>query len=160
MTAGNSHTASDGAAALILASPARADDLGVIPLPGLVSSAVYGKRPLMMGIRPSMGATAGAATRGLTPEQIDVWKIHEAFSAQASVTARVAQPTRRIPSSRRQTHPQRGCRGHRASVGRPGVRYALTLATELRERHLRYGAIGVCIGCRPSVAMILETQAA
>ena len=101
MTAGNSTPLSDGAAALILASAARADDLGVIPLARVVSSAVYGNDPHLMGIAPGLGATAGAATRGLDPRtDRRMGNPRGLQRASPGCTTRAAQPTRRIPSSR------------------------------------------------------------
>ena len=67
MTAGNSTPLSDGAAALILASPARADDLGVIALARAVSSAVYGNDPLLMGIAPAWALPLALRRAGLSP---------------------------------------------------------------------------------------------
>src|SRR4051795_336915 len=161
MTAGNSTPLSDGAAALILASPARADDLGVIPLARVVSSAVYGNDPQLMGIAPAWALPLALRRAGLTPEQIDVWEIHEAFSAQALGVLREL-PNQldgfQVPDDKLTPNGGAVAIGH--PFGATGVRYALTLATELRERHLRYGAIGVCIGSGQGVAMILENPLA
>jgi 3-oxo-5,6-didehydrosuberyl-CoA/3-oxoadipyl-CoA thiolase len=161
MTAGNSTPLSDGAAALILASPARADDLGVIPLARVVSSAVYGNDPLLMGIAPAWALPLALRRAGLTPEQIDIWEIHEAFSAQALGVLREL-PNQldgfQVPDDKLTPNGGAVAIGH--PFGATGVRYALTLATELRERHLRYGAIGVCIGSGQGVAMILENPQA
>ena len=161
MTAGNSTPLSDGAAALILASPTRADDLGVIPLARVVSSAVYGNDPLLMGIAPAWALPLALRHAGLTPEQIDIWEIHEAFSAQALGVLREL-PNQldgfHVPDDKLTPNGGAVAIGH--PFGATGVRYALTLATELRERHLRYGAIGVCIGSGQGVAMILENPQA
>ena len=148
-------------AALILASPARADDLGVIPLARVVSSAVYGNDPRLMGIAPAWALPLALRRAGLTPEQIDVWEIHEAFSAQALGVLREL-PNQldgfQVPDDKLTPNGGAVAIGH--PFGATGVRYALTLATELRERHLRYGAIGVCIGSGQGVAMILENPRA
>ena len=157
MTAGNSTPLSDGAAALVLASAARADDLGVTPLARVVSSAVYGNDPLLMGIAPAWALPLALRRAGLTPDQIDVWEIHEAFSAQALGVLREL-PNQldgfHVPDDKLTPNGGAVAIGH--PFGATGVRYALTLATELREQHLRYGAIGVCIGSGQGVAMILE----
>jgi acetyl-CoA acetyltransferase family protein len=161
MTAGNSTPLSDGAAALILASAARADDLGVTPLARVASSAVYGNDPLLMGIAPAWALPLALRRAGLTPEQIDVWEIHEAFSAQALGVLREL-PNQldgfQVPDDKLTPNGGAVAIGH--PFGATGVRYALTLATELRERHLRYGAIGVCIGSGQGVAMVLENPQA
>jgi hypothetical protein len=119
MTAGNSTPLSDGAAALILASPARANDLGVIPLARVVSSAVFGNDPLLMGIAPAWARPLALRRAALTPRtDRRMGNPRGLQRASPRCTTRAAKPTRRIPSSRRQTHPQRRCRGHRASVRR------------------------------------------
>jgi acetyl-CoA acetyltransferase len=97
---------------------------------------------------------------GLTPEQIDVWEIHEAFSAQAlGVLRELPNQLDRFQVPDHKLTPN----GVAVAIGHPfnatGARYALTPATELRERHLRYGAIAVCIGSGQGVAMILENPA-
>ena len=143
------------------ASPARADDLGVIPLARVVSSAVYGNDPQLMGIAPAWALPLALRRAGLTPEQIDIWEIHEAFSAQALGVLREL-PNQldgfQVPYDKLTPNGGAVAIGH--PFGATGVRYALTLATELRERHLRYGAIGVCIGSGQGVAMILENPQA
>ena len=97
----------------------------------------------------------------MTPEQIDLWEIHEAFSAQALGVLREL-PNQldgfQVPDDKLTPNGGAVAIGH--PFGATGVRYALTLATELRERHLRYGAIGVCIGSGQGVAMILENPQA
>jgi acetyl-CoA acetyltransferase family protein len=83
MTAANSTPLSDGASAVVLASRERADALGAEPLARVVSSAVYALDPLVMGLAPAWAMPMAIKRAGLTPEQIDVWEVHEAFSAQA-----------------------------------------------------------------------------
>ena len=83
MTAANSTPLTDGASAIVIASGERARDLGVDPLARVVSSAVYGIDPLYMGLAPAWAIPLAIRRAGLTPEQIDVWEVHEAFSAQA-----------------------------------------------------------------------------
>ena len=83
MTAANSTPLSDGASAIVLASGERAAELGVEPLARVVSSAVYALDPLIMGLAPAWALPLAIKRAGLSPEQIDVWEVHEAFSAQA-----------------------------------------------------------------------------
>ena len=83
MTAANSTPLTDGASAIVLASGESAAELGVEPLARVVSSAVYGIDPLVMGLAPAWAMPLAIKRAGLTPEQIDVWEVHEAFSAQA-----------------------------------------------------------------------------
>ncbi|MFJ9370796.1 thiolase family protein [Nocardia sp. NPDC101769] len=161
MTAGNSTPLTDGASALVLASGERAAELGVEPLARVVSSAVYGIDPLFMGLAPAWALPLAIQRAGLTPEQIDVWEVHEAFSAQALGVLREL-PNQlggfTIPDEKLTPNGGAVAIGH--PFGATGARYVLTLATELRERNARYGAIGVCIGSGQGVAIVLENPSA
>jgi len=157
MTAGNSTPLSDGAAALILASGERATDLGVVPLARIVSSAVYGNDPLLMGIAPAWALPLALRNAGLAPQQIDLWEIHEAFSAQAlGVLRELPRQLNGFEIPDEKLTPNGGAVAIGHPFGATGARYILTLATEMRERGVRYGAVGVCIGSGQGVAMVLE----
>ncbi len=161
MTAANSTPLTDGASALVLASGERAAELGIEPLARVVSSAVYGIDPLVMGLAPAWALPMAIRRAGLTPEQIDVWEVHEAFSAQALGVLREL-PNQLggfvIPDEKLTPNGGAVAIGH--PFGATGARYVLTLATELRERGARYGAIGVCVGSGQGVAVVLENSAA
>jgi 3-oxo-5,6-didehydrosuberyl-CoA/3-oxoadipyl-CoA thiolase len=161
MTAANSTPLTDGASALVLASGERAAELGFEPLARVVSSAVYGIDPLVMGLAPAWALPMAIRRAGLTPEQIDVWEVHEAFSAQALGVLREL-PNQLggfvIPDEKLTPNGGAVAIGH--PFGATGARYVLTLATELRERGARYGAIGVCVGSGQGVAVVLENPAA
>ena len=160
MTAANSSPLSDGASAVVLASEERARELGVEPLARVVSSAVYGIDPLIMGVAPAWAIPAAIRRAGLVPEQIDVWEVHEAFSAQALGVLREL-PNQLdgfvVPDDKLTPNGGAVAIGH--PFGATGTRYLLTLATELRERSARYGVIGVCIGSGQAVAVVLEAAA-
>jgi 3-oxo-5,6-didehydrosuberyl-CoA/3-oxoadipyl-CoA thiolase len=157
MTAANSTPLTDGASALVLASGQRAAQLGLDPLARIVSSAVYGIDPLIMGLAPAWALPLAIKRAGLTPEQIDVWEVHEAFSAQALGVLREL-PNQlggfTVPDEKLNLNGGAVAIGH--PFGATGARYVLTLATELRERNARYGAVGVCIGSGQAVAVVLE----
>jgi acetyl-CoA acetyltransferase family protein len=157
MTAANSTPLTDGAAAVVLASGERADTLGVAPLARVVSSAVVGIDPLVMGLAPAWAIPAAIKRAGLAPEDIDVWEVHEAFSAQALGVLREL-PNQlggfTIPDDRLTPNGGAVAIGH--PFGATGARYALTLALELRERGARFGVAGVCIGSGQGVAVVLE----
>jgi 3-oxo-5,6-didehydrosuberyl-CoA/3-oxoadipyl-CoA thiolase len=161
MTAANSTPLSDGASAIVLASGDRADALGVEPLARVVSSAVYALDPLIMGLAPAWALPLAIKRAGLSPEQIDVWEVHEAFSAQALGVLREL-PNQlggfTIPDDKLTPNGGAVAIGH--PFGATGTRYVLTLATELRNRHVRYGAAGVCIGSGQAIAVVLENPAA
>jgi acetyl-CoA acetyltransferase family protein len=161
MTAANSTPLTDGASAIVLASGERAAELGVEPLARVVSSAVYGIDPLIMGMAPAYAIPLAIKRAGLTPEQIDVWEVHEAFSAQALGVLREL-PNQlggfTIPDEKLSPNGGAVAIGH--PFGATGTRYVLTLATELRERNARYGVIGVCIGSGQGVSLVLENPQA
>jgi acetyl-CoA acetyltransferase family protein len=157
MTAANSTPLTDGASAILVASGERADELGVEPLARVVSSAVYALDPLVMGIAPAWALPLAIKRAGLTAEQIDVWEVHEAFSAQALGVLREL-PNQlggfTVPDDK--LNPNGGAVAIGHPFGASGTRYVLTLATELRERNVRYGAAGVCVGSGQGVAIVLE----
>jgi acetyl-CoA acetyltransferase family protein len=161
MTAANSTPLSDGASAVVLASGERANELGVEPLARVVSSAVYALDPLVMGLAPAWAIPLALKRAGLAPEQIDVWEVHEAFSAQALGVLREL-PNQLdgfvVPDDKLTPNGGAVAIGH--PFGATGGRYVLTLATELRERNARYGVIGVCIGSGQGVAVVLENPRA
>jgi 3-oxo-5,6-didehydrosuberyl-CoA/3-oxoadipyl-CoA thiolase len=161
MTAANSTPLSDGASAVLLASGERANELGVEPLARVVSSAVYALDPLVMGLAPAWAIPLALKRAGLAPEQIDVWEVHEAFSAQALGVLREL-PNQLggfvVPDDKLTPNGGAVAIGH--PFGATGGRYILTLATELRERSARYGVIGVCIGSGQGVAIVLENPRA
>src|SRR5277367_6304192 len=157
MTAANSTPLSDGASAVVLASGERANELGVEPLARVVSSAVYALDPLVMGLAPAWAIPLAIKRAGLTPEQIDVWEVHEAFSAQAlGVLRELPKQLGGFAVPDEKLNPNGGAVAIGHPFGASGTRYVLTLATELRERNVRYGAAGVCVGSGQGVAVVLE----
>jgi acetyl-CoA acetyltransferase family protein len=161
MTAGNSSPLTDGASAVVIASGEKAAELGVEPLARVVSSAVYGIDPLIMGLAPAFAIPMALKRAGLTPDQVDVWEIHEAFSAQALGVVRELSNQLdgfTIPDDKLTPNGGAVATGH--PFGASGTRYVLTVATELRERNARYGVIGVCIGSGQGIALVLENPQA
>jgi len=161
MTAANSTPLTDGATAIVLASGERAAELGIEPLARVVSSAVYGIDPTIMGLAPAWAIPLAIHRAGLTPQQIDVWEVHEAFSAQALGVLR-EMPNQldgfTVPDDKLTPNGGAVAIGH--PFGATGARYVLTLATELRERNVRYGVAGVCIGSGQGAAVVLENPRA
>jgi acetyl-CoA acetyltransferase family protein len=157
MTAGNSSALNDGASAVVLASGEAAEAVGVEPLARVVASATYALDPQVMGIAPAWAIPLAIKRAGLTPQEIDVWEVHEAFSAQALGVLREL-PNQldgfEIPDEK--LNPNGGAVAIGHPFGSSGTRYVLTLATELRQRGARYGALGVCVGSGQGVALVLE----
>jgi acetyl-CoA acetyltransferase len=146
MTAGNSSQLSDGASAVVLASAERASELGVKPLVRLASSAAVGVDPTIMGVAPAYAMPCAIELAVITPEQVDVYEIHEAFAAQVLAVLREfqTQTAYAIPDERLNPNGGAVALGH--PFGDSGIRCVLTLATELQERRGRYGCIGICVG--------------
>jgi acetyl-CoA acetyltransferase family protein len=157
MTAGNSTPLSDGASAVVVASDRAVAELSLAPLARVVSTATYALDPAYMGIAPAWAITAALRRAGLAPATVDLWEIHEAFAAQALGVLREL-PNQldgyTVPDDR--LNPNGGAVAIGHPFGSSGTRYVLTLATELRERGVRYGVLGVCVGSGQGVAMILE----
>lgn len=141
----------------VLASGRRAAELDVEPLARFVSSAVYALDPLVMGLAPAWALPLAIRRAGLTPEEIDVWEVHEAFSAQAlGVLRELPNQLGGFTVPDEKLTPNGGAVAIGHPFGATGTRYVLTLATELRERNARYGAVGVCVGSGQGVAVVLE----
>jgi acetyl-CoA acetyltransferase family protein len=161
MTAGNSAPLNDGASAVILAGGAEADALGVEPLARVVASATHALDPRYMGIAPAFAIAKAISRATLAPSDIDVWEVHEAFSAQALGVLRELPRQLdgfEVPDER--LNPNGGAVAIGHPFGSSGTRYVLTLATELRLREVRYGVLGVCVGSGQGVALVLENQRA
>jgi acetyl-CoA acetyltransferase family protein len=157
MTAGNSSALNDGASAVLLASEAAAEDLGIEPLARVVASATYALDPQFMGIAPAFAIPRALGRAGLSPTDIDVWEVHEAFAAQALGVLRELRNQFdgfEIPDER--LNPNGGAVAIGHPFGSSGTRYVLTLATELRLRQARYGVLGVCVGSGQGVALVIE----
>jgi acetyl-CoA acetyltransferase family protein len=161
MTAGNSAPLNDGASAVVLASGEAAAELGIEPLARVVSSATHALDPRFMGIAPAFAMPKALERAGLKPNDIDVWEVHEAFSAQALGVLREL-PNQlggfEVPDDK--LNPNGGAVAIGHPFGSSGTRYVTTLATELRHRNLRYGILGVCVGSGQGVALVLENPQA
>jgi acetyl-CoA acetyltransferase family protein len=159
MTAGNSSPLSDGASAVVVASPERAHELGVEPIARVVASATVAVDPTVMGIAPAFAIPKAIARAGLQPDDIDIYEIHEAFAAQVLAVVREfgTQTGWKIPDDR--LNPNGGAIALGHPFGDSGTRNVLTVATELRERQARYGVIGICVGSGQGVARGLERAA-
>jgi acetyl-CoA acetyltransferase family protein len=160
MTAGNSSPLSDGASAVVLASSAAAERLGIQPMARVASSATYALDPQIMGIAPAFAIPMALRRANVEPEDIDIWEVHEAFAAQALGVLRELPKQLdgfEVPDDK--LNPNGGAVAIGHPFGSSGTRYVLTLATELHLRKLRYGVLGVCVGSGQGVAMVLENAA-
>jgi acetyl-CoA acyltransferase len=150
VTAGNSSQTSDGAAALVLASEARAKQLGVAPMARLLAYAVAGVAPDVMGIGPVFAVPKALAQAGLKVADIDLWELNEAFAAQAVYCARELG----LPEDRLNVNGGAIALGH--ALGATGARLTATLLHELQRREGRYGVVTLCVGGGMGVAAVFE----
>ena len=161
MTAGNSSALNDCASAVVLAGGKAAGELGAEPLARVVASATHALDPQIMGIAPAFAIPNALERAGLTPEQIDVWEVHEAYASVALAILRELSNQLdgfEVPDER--LNPNGGAVAIGHPFGSSGTRYLLTLATELRLREARYGVAGVCVGSGQGVAIVLENPRA
>ncbi len=153
VTAGNSSSQNDGAAACVVSTPEQADLLGLQPMARGVSWAVAGVAPHLMGLGP-VPATAKALERaGLRLEDIDLIELNEAFAAQVLGVTREWKLT---PDDFERLN----VNGSGISLGHPvgatGGRILATLLHEMRRRDARYGLETMCIGGGQGMAAIFE----
>jgi acetyl-CoA C-acetyltransferase len=150
VTAGNASGINDGAAALVVASRAMAERLGVAPLGRIVAWGVAGVDPDVMGIGPVPAARQALARAGLTIGDMDLVEINEAFAVQYLAVERD------LGLDRDRTNVNGGAIALGHPVGTSGARVALTILHELRRRGGRYGLAALCIGGGQGIAMVVE----
>jgi acetyl-CoA acetyltransferase family protein len=161
MTAGNSAPLNDGASAVVLASGTAATELGLEPLARVVASATHALDPQVMGIAPAFAIPKAIRRAGLIPQDIDVWEVHEAFSAQAlGVLRELPRQLDGFEVPDDKLNPNGGAVAIGHPFGASGTRYILTLATQLHLTGARYGVLGVCVGSGQGVALVLENPRA
>ncbi|CAJ1579528.1 acetyl-CoA C-acetyltransferase [[Mycobacterium] wendilense] len=157
VTAGNSSGQNDAASMCVVTTPERAAELGLTPLVRLVSWAVAGVAPNVMGIGPVPATEAALANAGLSLADIDLIELNEAFAAQALAVMREWKFTP-ADLERTNVHGSGISLGH--PVGATGGRMLATLARELNRRGARYGLETMCIGGGQGLAAVFERVAA
>lgn len=150
VTAGNACGMVDGATALVLANSAKAEELGLEPLGKILSWAVVGVPPEVMGLGPVPAAREALARAGLRLEDMDLTEVNEAFAAQYLAVER------ELGLERERTNVNGGAIALGHPFGSTGARLVLTLLYELRRRRRRYGLASACIGGGQGIAMVVE----
>ena len=151
VTAGNASTLNDGAACLLIASEAGAEQLGAEPLARIVSFGVAGVDPAYMGIGPVEAVPRVLAAAGLSIEDLDLVELNEAFASQALACARA------LGIDEEQLNVNGGAIALGHPLGCSGARLATTLVRELRRRHGRYGLATLCVGVGQGLATVFES---
>jgi len=150
VTAGNSSPLSDGAAALLITTPQRAEQLKLKPLARIVASAAAGVHPNYMGIGPIPATQKALKRAGLTIDQIDLVELNEAFAAQVLACCRELG----IELNKLNVNGGAIALGH--PLGCSGARMMTTLVHEMQRRGSRYGLATMCIGVGQGIATIVE----
>ena len=150
VTAGNSSPLSDGAAATLVLSKAKADALGVKPLGFFRAYATAGVDPAIMGIGPIPAVRKLLAKTGLSVRDIDLFEVNEAFASQSVYVQRTLE----IPEDRLNVHGGAIALGH--PLGCTGAKLTATVLHELKRRGGRYGIVTMCIGGGMGAAGLFE----
>lgn len=150
VTAGNASGLNDGAAALVVASAEKAAALGRTPIARVLSYAVAGVEPMVMGIGPVPAVQKALARAGLTVADIDLFELNEAFAVQSLAVVKDLG----LDPSRVNVHGGAVALGH--PIGASGARILTTLIHALRERGGGRGVAGLCIGGGMGIAMAIE----
>jgi len=152
VTAGNASGLNDGAAALLLASDTGIKKFGLSPLARIVSSAVVGVEPRIMGIGPVEASNRAIQKAGLTWNDIDVIELNEAFAAQSLACTRSWGLS--------DTDPRLNINGGSIALGHPlgmsGARILLSAAIELHEQNKKFALATMCIGVGQGYAVVIE----
>ncbi len=152
VTAGNSSQTTDGAAATIIASREKCDELGLKPMARLVSYATIGCKSDEMGVGPRYAIPKVLAQTGLTIDDIDIYEINEAFASQALYCIRELALEKHMDKIN--IHGGAIALGH--PLGCTGAKLTATCLANLREVDGKYGIVSMCIGGGMGAAAVFE----
>ena len=151
VTAANASTMNDGAAALVLMSKEKADELGLKPIAKILSYADAEQAPEWFTTTPSIAVPKAVAKAGLKMEDIDYWELNEAFAVVGIENSK----RMKLDPSKVNVH------GGAVSIGHPlgcsGARIIVTLINVLKANKAKYGAAGICNGGGGASAMVIES---
>ncbi len=153
VTAGNASAISDGASALLVMSYERAKSLGLKPLAKIKSMAAAGCDPSIMGFGPVPAVEKCLKRVGMTPQQIDLWELNEAFAAQ-SLPVIKALGIMDVMETKINLNGGAIALGH--PLGCSGTRITGTLLHLMKARKAQFGVSTMCIGFGQGVATLLE----
>ncbi len=151
VTAGNSSPLSDGAAALLLTTPQKAEQLTLKPMARIIASASAGVHPNYMGIGPIPATQKALKRAGLTIDQIDLVELNEAFASQ------VIACIRELGIDPKKLNVNGGAIALGHPLGCSGARLMTTLIHEMKRRGSRYGLATMCIGVGQGIATVVES---
>ncbi|MCX6063057.1 MAG: thiolase family protein [Caldiserica bacterium] len=150
VTAGNSSTRNDGAAAVVVMSEEKAAQLGIKPLARFVAAGIAGVNPTIMGIGPVPATRKALARSGLSLDDIGLIELNEAFAAQSLAVVKELGINRKILN----------VNGGAIALGHPlgcsGTRISVTLIHEMLRENTRYGLATICVAGGLGVSAIFE----
>ncbi|GIO01441.1 acetyl-CoA C-acetyltransferase [Brevibacillus laterosporus] len=151
VTAGNASGINDGAAALVLMSYAKAEELGIKPLATIVANASAGVNPQVMGLGPVPATEKALKKAGLAIDQIDLIEANEAFAAQAIAVGK------ELGLDREKLNVNGGAIALGHPIGASGARVLVSLVHEMLKRSdSRYGLATLCIGGGQGISTIIK----
>lgn len=153
VTAGNSSQTSDGAAAVVVMSREKAEELGLKPLASFKAFAVGGVDPEIMGVGPVVAIPKALKLAGLTKEEIDLFEINEAFATQCLYVARHLE----LDLDRLNVNGGAIALGH--PLGCTGAKLTVSLMNELKRRGGGKGIVSMCVGGGMGAAGVFEVYA-
>ena len=154
VTAGNASGINDGAAAVVVMSRRKADELGVTPLASIGSWASAGVDPRIMGIGPIPATRKALARAELNVADLDLVEANEAFAAQSLAVVRELG----LDPTRVNVHGGAIALGH--PIGASGARVLTTLLYAMKRRHAHLGLATLCIGGGQGISMVVSNGAA
>ncbi|MGB0428903.1 MAG: acetyl-CoA C-acyltransferase [Bacteroidia bacterium] len=150
VTAANASTLNDGAAAMLLMSKEKAEELGLKPIAKIISFADAAQEPENFTTAPTPAVQKAVQKAGLTLDNIDYFELNEAFS----VVAIANQDLMQIPDDKINVFGGAVSMGH--PLGCSGARIIVTLLNVMAHKGGKYGAVGICNGGGGASAMVVE----
>jgi acetyl-CoA C-acetyltransferase len=150
VTAANASTMNDGAAALVLMSKEKAEELGLKPIAKIVSYADAEQAPEWFTTTPALAVPKAVAKAGLKMSEIDYWELNEAFAVVG------IENTKRMKLDPTKVNVHGGAVALGHPLGASGARIIVTLINVLKQNNGKYGAAGICNGGGGASAMVIE----
>lgn len=152
VTAGNASGLNDGAAALLIASQQAVATYGLRPKAKILSAAVSGVEPRIMGLGPVEASRKALERAGLSLADMDLIEINEAFAAQVLACTRAM----RLSDSDSRINPNGGAIALGHPLGMSGARITMAAANHLQRTQTKYALVTMCIGVGQGYALVLE----
>jgi len=150
VTAANSSTMNDGAAAVVLISKRKMEELGLKPIGKIVSYADAEQAPELFTTTPSIAVPKAVVKAGLTMEDISFWELNEAFAVVG------LENSKRMKLDAAKVNVNGGAVSMGHPLGASGARIIVTLLNVLKQNNAKYGAAGICNGGGGASAMVIE----